>query len=104
MINNSTKKYRQATQLERKAASPAPPAPISKPQGRMKTGSSTMLSRHPLMVPMLACIAEPSDRTRYAMTTLRMAGTAPQLTVQNIYSRVACMVVSSAPSSTSSGF
>ena len=56
------------------------------------------------MVPMLACIAEPSDRTRYAMTTLRMAGTAPQLTVQNIYSRVACMVVSSAPSSTSSGF
>ena len=59
-----TKKYRQATQLDRKVAKPAPAAPIPKPQGMMKTGSSTMFSRQPLMVPMLACMVEPSARTR----------------------------------------
>ena len=61
--NRRTKKYRQATQLDRKVASPAPSAPMPSPQGRIKTGSSTMFSRQPLMVPMLACSAAPSART-----------------------------------------
>ncbi len=42
-----------------------------------------MFKRQPLIVPMLACKAAPSARTRYAITTLRMAGAAPQVTVQN---------------------
>ena len=41
-----------------------------------------MFSRHPLMVPTLACSVLPSARTMYAMTTLRIAGAAPQVTVQ----------------------
>ena len=61
---NSTKKYRQATTLERKVANPAPAAPMSNPQGRIKMGSRMMFKRHPLMVPMLACKADPSARTR----------------------------------------
>ena len=63
-IYRSTIKYRQATQLEIQVAMPAPPAPMSSPQGRMKMGSSTMFSRQPLMVPTLACRAAPSARTR----------------------------------------
>ena len=46
-------------------------------------GSSSMFKKQPLMVPMLACSAAPSLRTMYAITTFRMAGTAPQLVVQN---------------------
>ena len=61
---SKAKKYRQATQLERNVANPAPSAPMFRPQGRMKTGSSAMLSKQPLMVPMLACMAAPSERTR----------------------------------------
>ena len=52
--NRYTRKYPRAHTLEMQVARPAPAAPISKPQGRMKMGSSTMLRRHPLMVPMLA--------------------------------------------------
>ena len=74
----------QATQLERKVASPAPAAPIFRPQGRMKMGSRIMLRKQPLMVPMLAWRELPSARTSWAMTTLRMAGAAPQVTVQYI--------------------
>ena len=51
---SSMKKYRQAAQLDRKVASPAPAAPRLKPQGRMKIGSSSILSTQPLMVPALA--------------------------------------------------
>ena len=34
------------------------------------------------MVPMLAWRVAPSERTRWAMVVLMMAGTAPQITVQ----------------------
>ena len=50
--------------MDRKVARPAPAAPMWKPQGRMKMGSRMMLSRQPLMVPMLAWREAPSDRTR----------------------------------------
>ena len=63
MIRASTRKYRQAMQLERKVARPAPAAPMLRPQGRIKMGSSTMFRMHPLMVPMLACRGLPSLRT-----------------------------------------
>ncbi len=36
------------------------------------------------MVPMLACSAEPSARTRYAITTFKMEGAAPHSTVHFI--------------------
>ena len=64
MTYSSTKKYRQAAQLERKVARPAPSAPMFSPQGRINTGSRTMFKKQPLMVPMLACMAAPSARTR----------------------------------------
>ena len=51
---SSTKKYRQATQLERKVASPAPSAPMPRPQGMMKKGSRMIFRMQPLMVPTLA--------------------------------------------------
>ena len=70
--------------MPRKVASPAPAAPISRPQGRMKIGSRIMFRTHPLMVPILAWKVAPSDRTMYAMTTFRIAGTAPQQTVHCI--------------------
>ena len=54
----------QAAQLERKVAHPAPSAPISSPHGSMKIGSRIIFRKQPLMVPMLACIAAPSERTR----------------------------------------
>lgn len=69
--------------LERQVAQPAPAAPRFKPHGRMKIGSSTMFSRQPHMVPMLACSEEPSARTRYASTTFKMDGAEPSSTVQN---------------------
>ena len=62
--HSRTKKYRQATQLEMQVARPAPVAPMWKPQGRIKMGSRMMLSRHPLMVPMLAWREAPSERTK----------------------------------------
>ncbi len=62
-----------------------------------------IFKKQPLIVPMLACSAAPSARTRYAITTLRIAGAAPKLTVHRRYSPVAFAVSSLAPSKTSSG-
>ena len=97
------KKYRHAAQLDKKVARPAPAAPICSPQGRIKIGSRRMFRRHPLIVPMLACKEEPSALTRYARTTFRMAGTAPQVTVHFKYSPVAAAVPASAPSTSKRG-
>ena len=58
----STRKYTHAAQLDRNVAKPAPAAPIPKP--RMQMGSRMMLSRQPLMVPMLAWSVAPSERNR----------------------------------------
>lgn len=77
-----TKKYRQATQLDKKVAHPAPAAPIPSPHGIMKIGSRIIFRKQPLIVPMLACRAAPSERTRYAITTFKIAGAAPRKTVQ----------------------
>ena len=77
-----TKKYRQATQLDKKVAHPAPAAPIPSPHGIMKIGSRIIFRKQPLIVPMLACRADPSERTRYAITTFKIAGAAPRKTVQ----------------------
>ena len=58
-----TKKYPHAKQLDKNVASPAPAAPILKPQGKIKIGSRIMFRKHPLMVHMLAWRESPSDRT-----------------------------------------
>ncbi len=50
--------------MDKKVASPDPAAPMPSPQGMINIGSSTMFSRHPLMVPMLAWKEAPSERTR----------------------------------------
>lgn len=55
------------------------------------------------MVPILAWREEPSDLTRKANTTLRMEGTAPQVTAHLIYSEVAAAFFADAPRSPSSG-
>ncbi len=68
--------------MERQVAIAAPAAPRFSPHGKIKMGSSAMLSRQPLMVPMLACNAAPSERIIYAITTFKMAGVAPSDTVQ----------------------
>ena len=65
-------------------ARPAPAAPMFKPQGRMKMGSRIIFSTQPLMVPMLAWTEAPSLRTIWPWTTFKIAGMAPQVTVQNI--------------------
>ena len=44
----------RTTDLDRKVAKPAPAAPIFRPQGRIKTGSSRIFRKQPLMVPMPA--------------------------------------------------
>ena len=48
--------------MERQVAMAAPTEPKFSPQGRMKRGSSRMFRRHPLIVPMLAWRAAPSER------------------------------------------
>ena len=55
------------------------------------------------MVPMLAWRVLPSERTIYAITTFRMAGAAPQVTVHVKYSPVAPAVSGFVPSRASSG-
>ena len=50
--------------MDKKVARPAPAAPMLSPQGMIKIGSSTILRRHPLMVPILAWRDAPSERTR----------------------------------------
>ena len=57
------------------------------------------------MVPILAWSDAPSDLTRYAITTFRIAGAAPKDTVHLLYvSAVAGAVFASAPKSVSSGW
>ena len=97
------KKYRHAAQLERNVASPAPAAPMPKPHGRMNSGSRIIFKRHPLIVPTLACKDAPSALTRYAMTTFRIAGVAPKVTVHFKYPAVDAAVCASAPKRPSSG-
>ncbi len=63
-------------------AAPATPMAGMPNHPKIKMGSSAMLSRQPLMVPMLACNAAPSERIIYAITTFKMAGVAPSDTVQ----------------------
>ena len=58
------KKYPQAKQFEIKVAQPAPAAPMSSPHGITSIGSSTILSRQPLIVPTLAWSEAPSALTR----------------------------------------
>ena len=64
LIKRSTKKYPQAKQFEIKVAQPAPAAPMSSPHGITSIGSSTILSRQPLIVPTLAWSEAPSALTR----------------------------------------
>ena len=94
----------QATQLDKKVARPAPAAPMFSPHGRINMGSRIIFNRHPLMVPILAWSDAPSDLTRYAITTFKIAGAAPKDTVHFKYSAVACAVFASAPKSVSSGW
>ena len=60
----------------------------SNPQGSTKTGSSTIFSRQPLMV-YTGMEGRSLARTRYAITTFRMAGVAPHRTVHFRYAAVA---------------
>ena len=83
--------------MERKVASPAPAAPIPNPQGRIKIGSRIIFIMQPLIVPILACTAAPSDRSRYASTTFSMVGIAPQIMAHCIYAAVAPIVSALAP-------
>ncbi len=51
----------------------------------------------PLMVPTLAWSEAPSARTKFASTTLRIAGTAPQTVVHQSYCQVAAAVSAVVP-------
>ena len=79
----NTTKYSVAMALETMVAMAAPA--ISSPSGKMKRGSSAMLSTPPSAMPKLACAECPSARTKWASSWLSTVGTAPMVMVQKIY-------------------